>query len=87
MKVRSANSMMNMYEAMANVKEFHTKKDFMDWLTEEGFSKVFDLNTMTTEFYGYDDRINWNTYLICADMKDYKKQAMLFADSSYEDLP
>lgn len=87
MKVRPAGSSLPIDEAMNNVKEFNTKKEFLDWLKDTWYAECFDLNTITSRYYCYDDRIGWDTYVVCADMKDYKQQAMVFTDFPFTELP
>ena len=61
-------------EAMAQVKDFESLSDYADhiynehnWMFRNG--KGVNKELFTTEPYGYDDRINWDTWIILYDGK------------------
>lgn len=59
-------------EAMDHVKEYETLNDFIDDVTKEliMFTHMkIDRKKFTTEPYGYDARINWETWIIFYDGK------------------
>ena len=48
-------------ESLKTTKNFQTKRELVDYL-----EKLFEipLNDLVCEFYCYDDRINWETYIL-----------------------
>lgn len=65
-------------EAMERVIEIPNRDALMDFLRKNyEFWKPTEEN-VTIKFYAKDDRIGWNTYLICVDGK-----AALFSDSDF----
>ena len=84
--VRTACSGMSIAEAMENVKEVRSKKELVA-LVLNTFGDYYNINTLDTQEYGYDERINWHTYLITADTDHYKAQAVFFANGDFRDLP
>lgn len=84
--VRSACSMMSLAESMENVKEVRSKKELVALLLNE-FGDYFNIKTLDTQEYGYDERISWNTWLITADTDQYRQQAVFFANGDFRKLP
>lgn len=54
---------------MAEVKEFSTRKEFIDWLVNdwnkflEPFGRKIEADKIECKPYGFDPRINWETYI------------------------
>lgn len=84
--VRSACSMMSLAESMENVKEVRSKKELVALVLNE-FGDYFNIKTLDTQEYGYDERISWNTWLITADTDHYRQQAVFFANGDFRELP
>lgn len=75
MKVRPAASSLPLDEAMDQVIEIRDKAALLEFLQEQyDFWKPTEQN-VTVQPYGHDDRIGWDTHLICVDGK-----AALFSD-------
>lgn len=54
-------------EAMKEVKEFSTLKEMFEYLVENeqiGKHKP-KLDDLYISYYGYDERIDWETYIVC----------------------
>ena len=55
--------------AMLHVKEFSTLKEMLEYIvseTEEFRGKhAFDIEDIFIRYYGYDKRIDWETYIVC----------------------
>ena len=49
-------------EAMAEVKEFPTLKDCLEYV---GKDFEIDIRDICISYYDYDDRIDWETYIVC----------------------
>ncbi len=58
--------------SMKTVKEVETLSDIIKYLKEDG---LIDVKSLTCKFYCFDERINWNTYIICS-----KGQAVGFSN-------
>lgn len=58
-------------EAMEKVKEFSSVKEMFDYIAkywEESCDLApFSIDDLSMRYYGYDRRIDWETYLICTD--------------------
>ncbi len=79
MKARFAGSMMTLAESMENVVELKDRAELLKYLSERfDFWNPTDAN-VTIEPYGFDDRIDWDTHLVCIDGK-----AALFTDGPAE---
>lgn len=50
-------------EAMAEVKEFASLKDMFESVAKE-HDGAFELEDMFVSYYCYDDRIDWETYIV-----------------------
>lgn len=77
MKIRPASGMgVTLEDAMKKVVTINDRHELLDYLRQnyEWMNPTFE-NT-TVKYYGYDDRIDWDTWLVCVDGK-----AVLFADS------
>ena len=75
MKVRSAGSFHTLDESMETMREIHSRAELTDLLRLRfDFWQPTDEN-VTIKPYGFDDRIQWDTHLICIDGK-----AALFSD-------
>lgn len=53
-------------ESLKTTKEFQTKKELIDYLKNQFEIKHFEipLENLVCEFYCYDARINWETYIL-----------------------
>lgn len=58
-------------EAMAEVKEFSTLKEMFEYIVKEGeeiYLRVpFGVSDLSIRYYCYDERIHWETYIVCTD--------------------
>lgn len=72
MKVRPARAG-SLESAMAEVCEVDSREALIDLLQQRGYP-ASDLN-VTIAHYCHDDRIGWNTHLVCVD-----GHGALFAD-------
>ena len=55
-------------EAMQEVKQFNTMEDLIDYLVKVHImneNKAFRKEDIYIHYYCYDERINWQTYLVC----------------------
>jgi hypothetical protein len=69
MKIRPAISGLTLDESMARVADIADEAQLMRYLEEHyGFWHPTTEN-VAIEFYGHDDRIGWNTYLVTIDGK------------------
>jgi hypothetical protein len=73
-KVRPASSFMLIDEAMKHVREFHSRSEFEAFLKAEWLGWK-EGSVVTIKKYCFDERIGWDTHLICVDGK-----AALFSD-------
>lgn len=76
---------MDIEEAMNQAREFNTKKELIDYIKER-FGNHYKLDTLSCEHYCFDERINWDSFVLCADTDEYKQQAILFTDSPLDNL-
>lgn len=58
-------------EAMAEKKEFTTLKEMFEYIVKQQ-EKAFDvapfiIKDLSIRYYGYDNRIDWDTFIICTD--------------------
>lgn len=83
MKIRPACSGLDIGEAMEKVKEVHSMNELKKELNR-GCPGYYNEDTITFKDYGYDERIGWHTWLICADAGDgsFEQCAVFFADSN-----
>ena len=51
-------------EAMAEKREFASLKQMLEYVVEE-HENAFDLDNVFISYYGYDERISWDTYIVC----------------------
>lgn len=75
MKVRPAASMLPLDEAMERVVEIPDKAALMAYLKEHYDFWHPNEQNVTVQPYGRDERIDWDTHLICVD-----GNAALFSD-------
>lgn len=76
MKVRPASSFMALDESMKHVLEFTSREELEAFLKKEWTAwKEGSLVTIVKHGKGIDERIGWDTHLICVDGK-----AALFSD-------
>ncbi len=74
-KARPAGSMQTIDEAMGKLVDIRGRSHLLEYLKQEyDFWEPTDEN-VKVEFYGRDDRIDWDTYLVTIDGK-----AALFTD-------
>lgn len=52
----------SLYDALAEKKSFDTMEEFLLWLCKD--KEKFDLQDVYISYYGYDDRIDWETYIV-----------------------
>ena len=50
-------------EAMAEKKEFSSIKEMLKYLVKE-HKKAFDIWDKSITYYGYDERISWETFIV-----------------------
>ena len=50
-------------EAMAEKKEFSSIKEMLNYLVKE-HKKAFDIWDISITYYGYDERISWETFIV-----------------------
>ena len=53
-------------EAMEDKQEFETIYELLDWLVEEHMN-AFKKEQVHLTYYGYDHRIDWETFLVTVD--------------------
>lgn len=70
-------------ESMKTVQESRTKKEFYDYIRESISPFDFRTEKLRRAWYGWDQRIQWNTYLI--SLEDYGVLGM--ADGDINELP
>ena len=69
MKVRPSSSFMSLDESMERVVDIESREQLMRYLREHyDFWRPTEEN-VTCEEYGFDERIGWDTHLICVDGK------------------
>ena len=56
-------------EAMKEVKTFHFFSEFVDFLREDlaQFVAPLEVGKLMINYYGFDDRIGWPTYIVTLD--------------------
>lgn len=63
-------------EAMAKAKEFISLEELFSYLVEDNKRRVgektFDLEEIYVSYYCYDERIDWDTYVVCIINKEYR---------------
>lgn len=69
MKILYRPQMAGLAEAMKQVKEFNIMDELLDYLVADnkvinGIS-AFDKKDIYIKYYCYDERIDWDTYLVC----------------------
>lgn len=50
-------------EAMADIKKFDSIKEMLDYIVEQ-HNHAFDTTDIYISYYGYDSRIDWDTFII-----------------------
>lgn len=75
MKARPALSGLEIGEAMARVVEIDTEEDLLKHLQDNFASWHPTRENVTIEPYGWDERVGWDTHLVCVGGK-----AALFTD-------
>lgn len=63
-------------EAMEKVKKFDSVKEMFEFLVEH-HDHAFEMNNLYISYYGYDSRIDWDTYIITTSRyanEDYTKK-------------
>lgn len=75
MKVRPASSFMDLEESMRHVKEFRSRAELEAFLKAEWLRWEEGSVVTCKKYGGFDERIGWDTHLICVDGK-----AALFSD-------
>lgn len=80
MKIRPAGSFMALDESMERVAEVSSREDLLAYLNEHFyFWEPHESNVTIRKYgYGFDERIGWNTHLICIGGK-----AALFSDGDF----
>ena len=53
-------------DAMAEVKEFSSVKEMLEYLVKD-HNRAFRINEIQISYYGRDDRIDWETYLVAVE--------------------
>ena len=53
-------------EAMEEAKEFCSIDEMKDYLVKK-YENAFDKSDITIEYYCYDERIDWETFIICTE--------------------
>ena len=67
-------------DAMEEVKEFDTYEEMLDYIQKEhkiGKNFAFNKEEIRIAYYGYDSRIDWETYIVTVDRyfnDDYLKK-------------
>ena len=72
-------------ESMAEVREFHTKLSFVEYIIHWAENQLFTYvrpNEITTEFYANDIRNMWKTHVVIIG-----NNIIGFTDGPMEDLP
>lgn len=83
MKVRPAQGLgVTLDVAMACVKEVHTQAELIALLREMFHFWKPTAENVSYHVYAYDDRIGWDTHLVCVDGK-----AAVFTDGVTADTP
>lgn len=60
-------------EAMSKLKEFSSLKELLDYLIKE-YKGAFNYDSIFVYYYCYDNRIDWDTYVICISEKCHRKR-------------
>lgn len=63
-------------EAMAELKEFSSVKEMLEYLVE-AHEKAFEIRDIYISYYCYDERIEWETYIVTVGRyytEDYLKK-------------
>lgn len=86
MKVRMSCSFLSLADSMLTVKEVNSMEELKEKM-EKDFPGYYKTDTIKFEDYCYDERIDWHTYLICADRTDgsYTGCAVYFSDGKFDD--
>ena len=50
-------------DAMAELKEFSNIKEMLEYLAQD-HKKAFDVSDIYISYYCYDDRIDWETFIV-----------------------
>lgn len=51
-------------EAMEELKEFDSLKECLEWIVKDA-DGLLTLDRLFIAYYGYDERIDWETYIVC----------------------
>jgi hypothetical protein len=73
---------MTVYEALERAQEVSNWEELLELVGEKFCFWEPTRDNVTIEWYGRDDRIGWDTHLVCVDGK-----AALFTDGILEDMP
>ena len=65
-------------ESMDRVKEFNSLKDMFSFISSTYLSMSDCLRDFYISYYCYDDRINWETYIITTSKMDGKNVCQLY---------
>jgi len=76
---RPAGSFLSINNAMSRVVEVENSNELLELINRHEIAKV-KLEDITFKHCGYDERINWDTYLICVKDKQYGSRAVLFSN-------
>ncbi len=79
MKIRPASSFLSLDESMAHVTEVKDRAELVAFLREHWRRDEATEENVTIEPYQRDERIGWDTHLICVD-----GHAALFSDGGFE---
>ena len=66
-RARPAASMLPLDESMAQVREFEDREALFEYVKQAYDFWSPTEETIAVEFYAFDPRINWNTYLLTVD--------------------
>ncbi len=79
MKIRHASSFLGLDEAMNHVREVADFPELLGFLAQHYWFWKPTIDNVTIRPYGRDERIGWDTHLVCIDGK-----AALFSDGPME---
>lgn len=60
-------------EAMAELKEFGSLKECLEWIVKDA-DGLLTLDRLFISYYGYDKRIDWETYIVCDGSEEICKE-------------
>ena len=76
MKILYRPNRSSLEEAMAEVVEFDSLLSLFEYL-EKRFQNSVSVSDLSIKYYCYDDRIDWDTYMVCTNRfgrEDYIKK-------------